>query len=121
MLVRESQRENEIACASLASHTDFMLPFTVFRVHLPGRNRFDFLLFGKLFFSLFVFAFTWLTFPNLYEEVVTVCFTTTDILFPFHCSLFRFYLRTLTLSLRLPLRLSIKSEFTFIVGETLRM
>lgn len=53
---KERERAKEIACASLASHTDFMLPFTVFRVHLPGRNRFDFLLFGKLFFSLFVFA-----------------------------------------------------------------
>lgn len=32
------------------------LPYGFSRVHLPGRNRFDFLLFGNLFFSSFVFA-----------------------------------------------------------------
>lgn len=73
-------KEKEIACASLASNTDFMLPFTVFRVHLPGRNRFDFLLFGKLFFPFLSLLYCLPHFFGLYEEVVTVCFSTTGIL-----------------------------------------
>lgn len=83
---------------SLASYTDFIFLFTVFRVHLPGRNRFDFLLFGKLFFlaaSSFFFVFaSWLTFSvhrSSYScSTTTVSFAFIPLSFFYVCELLLF-------------------------------
>lgn len=75
---------------SLASYTDFIFLFTVFRVHLPGRNRFDFLLFGKLFFLAASSFFLSLLLGSLFRstEVVTVVPQPLCHSLSFHCLFF---------------------------------